>query len=549
MLISKHRHQRELTEALTKATRLNEEILGGLPQGVFLLDREGKIRAPLSRSLEALFRRRDLLNLNFDKLLESVFAPKTFALAQEFLAQLRANDAPADLNARNPLQDVPVRITVGENTVENKHLSFSFRRIVTLSDSQQWVVAVSDVTQRFELTRELEELRTYSQAQAACLSTLVRVGAERFAAFLRHGESSMNLINAALKKPARASEAFRSKLDEILQQIVLIKQQAAVLELDAIEALARAFEDAAMDLKKAGSLSGSDFLPLAVRLDELFAQLALMRSMTSSASPSRTVAPAQPPTPVSLSLPAILEQHAPRVTDNGTEIIEAPRLAALTAAAAAAAGAVAQQPDATAAAAYRAAPAGSLESALLSMTEHVAQANDKSVALTCTGLADVPPAYQGVVKNIVIQLIRNAVMHGIESPEERTAAGKPTFGSLTLSFERRSDESFQLSFVDDGRGLDAALLRETAVAKGIISAEAAEKLADRQAIKLIFKKGFSTATESSAEGGRGIGMALVRRYVAESGGRVGLASVLGSQTRFRISLPPAPESANQSQVA
>lgn len=545
MLISKQRHERELSEAITKATRLNEEILGGLPQGVFLLDRDGKIRAPLSRSLEALFRRRDLLTLSFDKLLEAVFAPKTYALAQEFLALLRAADAPADLNARNPLQDVPVRIAIGENTVENKHLSFSFRRIVTLSESQQWVVAVSDVTQRFELTRELEELRAYSQAQAACLSTLVRVGAERFAAFLRHSDSSMNLINAALKKPARASDAFRSKLDEILQQIVLIKQQAAVLELDAIEALARAFEDAVMDLKKTESLSGSDFLPLAVRLDELFAQLALMRSMTSSATAPRSASPAPAPVVAPMSLPAILEQHAPRVTDNGTEIIEAPRLAALTAAAAAAASGVAHAPV------TRAAPAGGLESALLSMTEHVAQANDKSVALTCSGLADVPVHYQGVVKNIAIQLIRNAVMHGIETTEERTASGKPTFGSLTLSFEQRLDDSFQLSFVDDGRGLDAALLREAAVAKGIITADAAQKLPDRQAIKLIFKKGFSTATESNAEGGRGIGMALVRRYVAENGGRVGLASVLGSQTRFRITLPPAPapESASESQVA
>ena len=282
MLISKQRHAREVSESVAKATRLNEEILGGLPHGVFLMDRDGKIRAPLSRSLEALFRRRDLLTLSFDKLLESVVAPKDVRVAQEFLTQLRAHDAPADLNARNPLQEVPVRITVGENTVENKHLSFSFRRIVTLSDSQLWVVAVSDVTQRFELHRELEELRTYSKAQAACLSTLVRVGAERFAAFLRHSESSMNLINAALKKPARASEAFRSKLDETLQQIVLIKQQAALLELDPIEVRARAFEESAMELKKSESLSGSDFLPLAVRLDELFAQIALMRSMTSS---------------------------------------------------------------------------------------------------------------------------------------------------------------------------------------------------------------------------------------------------------------------------
>jgi signal transduction histidine kinase len=303
-----------------------------------------------------------------------------------------------------------------------------------------------------------------------------------------------------------------------------------------------------MDLKKAASLSGSDFLPLAVRLDELFAHLALMRSMTSSTVSPRAAASSSSSASAAMSLPAILEQHAPRMTDNGTEIIEAPRLAALTAAAAAAVGGIAQ-PAATAAAASRAAPAGSLESALLSMTEHVAQANDKSVALTCTGLSDVPAVYQGVVKNIVIQLIRNAVMHGIETPEERAAAGKPTFGSLTLSFEHRADESFQLSFIDDGRGLDAALLRATAIAKGIITAEAAEKLPDRQAIKLIFKKGFSTVCDSSAEAGRGIGMALVRRYVAENGGRVGLASVLGSQTRFRITLPPTPAASSQSQVA
>ncbi len=533
-----------MAQALAKATRLNEEILGGLPQAVFLLDRENKIRAPLSRSLETLFRRRDLLNLNFEKLLESVLLPKTHALALEFLAQLRSNDAPADLNARNPLQDVAVRIVSGESAIENKQLSFWFRRIVSLNDSQQLVVAVSDVSQRFELTRELEELRSYSKAQAACLGTLVRVGAERFSAFLRQSDASMNAINAALKKPARASTAFRSKLDEILQQIVLIKQQAAVLELDAIEALAQVFEEAASDLKNAETLSGSDFLPLAVRLDELFAHLALMRSMTSTAAPARTL----PPAAADPSAPRVTDNgteiiQSPRMTDNGTEIIQSPRLAALAAAAAVAAGLPVP------ASAVRMAPAGSLESALMSMTEHVAQANDKSVALTCSGLADVPASYQGVVKNIAIQLIRNAVMHGIETPDERAAAGKPHFGSLKLTFERRPDQSFQLSFIDDGRGLDAALLREVAIAKGIITPEAAEKLPDRQAIKLIFKKGFSTVTESTSEAGRGMGMALVRRYVAENGGRVGLASVPGSQTRFRITLPAVAEATGQSQVA
>jgi two-component system chemotaxis sensor kinase CheA len=96
--------------------------------------------------------------------------------------------------------------------------------------------------------------------------------------------------------------------------------------------------------------------------------------------------------------------------------------------------------------------------------------------------------------------------------------------------------------------LDAQQLRDTAVAKGMISAEDAAKLADRQAIKLIFRKGFSTVAEPTSELGRGMGMALVRRHVSEAGGKVGLATVLGSQTRFRISLPPLEAAATDSEA-
>ena len=214
------------------------------------------------------------------------------------------------------------------------------------------------------------------------------------------------------------------------------------------------------------------------------------------------------------------------MTDNGTEILEPRKLAALLA-----------QAKQTQPGAARNAPAGGLESALHAMTEHVAQAHAKSVALICTGLENVPAVFQGVVKNVAIQLIRNAVVHGIETPEERAAAGKPAAGQLTLKFEACADQTFHVSFDDDGRGLNAQLLRRTAVARGMLAPEAAEKLTHRQAIKLIFKKGFTTVEEPSAEGGRGMGMALVRRYIAEAGGRVGLASEQGRHTRFRVALP------------
>ncbi|MBS0612774.1 MAG: hypothetical protein JSS24_06355, partial [Proteobacteria bacterium] len=296
MLISRQRHERDKAEAIAKASRVNEEILGGLPQAIFLLDRDLRIRAPISRLTEGLFRRRDLLNTPFEKLLENILPPKSQAPAQEFLARLRSADAPADLNGVSPLQEVAVRIAGGDGAVENKHLSFTFRRIITLTDGQSWVVTATDVSQKVETARELEELRAYSKAQAACLASLVRVGAERFAGFLRRSDAAVSMINAVLKKPARTSHAFRLKLDEILHEISQIKQQAGVLELETVERLAQVFQDAAADLTRKESLSGSDFLPLAVRLDELFAQLALMRSMTS-VTPAHRVAPARPAAP------------------------------------------------------------------------------------------------------------------------------------------------------------------------------------------------------------------------------------------------------------
>ncbi|MBS0614691.1 MAG: hypothetical protein JSS24_16100, partial [Proteobacteria bacterium] len=172
-----------------------------------------------------------------------------------------------------------------------------------------------------------------------------------------------------------------------------------------------------------------------------------------------------------------------------------------------------------------------------------------AVTLSCEGLSEVPTAYQGVVKNIAIQLIRNAVMHGIEPAPERIVAGKPAAGQMWLRFQALPGQGYQLTFEDDGRGLDAALLRDTALAKGLITTEAAEQISDRQAIKLIFRKGFSTVAQPTAEAGRGMGMALVRRYVTEAGGRVALASKPGVQTRFRVILPPVPQAASHTQVA
>jgi two-component system chemotaxis sensor kinase CheA len=148
---------------------------------------------------------------------------------------------------------------------------------------------------------------------------------------------------------------------------------------------------------------------------------------------------------------------------------------------------------------------------------------------------------------VAIQLIRNAVMHGVETSAKRQGAGKPAHGTLHLEFKSLPDQSFELHFQDDGCGLDPDKVRATAVAKGLITEDAAARLRDRQAIKLIFKSGYTTLNSAPGEAAHGTGMSLVRRYVHEAGGKIALATLLGHETRFKVTLPAL--AADAAQVA
>ena len=131
-------------------------------------------------------------------------------------------------------------------------------------------------------------------------------------------------------------------------------------------------------------------------------------------------------------------------------------------------------------------------------------------------------------------LIRNAVDHGIESPEERVAAGKTEDGMLRVSAEQRSGR-IVITVADDGRGIDRVRVRAKAVERGIVAADAA--LSDEEVDNLIFAPGFSTAEKVSNISGRGVGMDVVRRNVQALGGRIGVSSRFGSGASFTLSLP------------
>jgi len=136
----------------------------------------------------------------------------------------------------------------------------------------------------------------------------------------------------------------------------------------------------------------------------------------------------------------------------------------------------------------------------------------------------------------LVHLVRNAVDHGIEMPEEREAAGKPRTGRVVLSAEQEGDHIL-LIISDDGKGMDANVLRAKAVEKGMLEKDAADRLSDLECYNLIFAPGFSTKTEISDVSGRGVGMDVVKTKISQLNGTVNVFSTKGQGSRVVIKVP------------
>ena len=141
-----------------------------------------------------------------------------------------------------------------------------------------------------------------------------------------------------------------------------------------------------------------------------------------------------------------------------------------------------------------------------------------------------------LIRDPLTHMIRNAADHGLETPDQRRAAGKPETGRITLS-ARHEGGAILIEMADDGRGLPAARIRAKALDVGLITPAQAATMSDAEARQLIFLPGFSTAAAVTAVSGRGVGMDVVRTNIEAIGGAIELTSVEGQGTRFTIRIP------------
>ncbi|MBL8269984.1 ATP-binding protein [Steroidobacter sp.] len=509
------RNLRKEEASSNRQRKETQDILRTVNEGLFLLDKDLKLGSERSMALNNIFRREDFLDLTFDKLLKDIVPEKTLRTAMDYVALLWGERVNEKLvKTINPLNEVEVHFDNPAGGFDTHFLEFDFNRVKSEGTLSHLLVTVNDVTKRVMLSRELLDSQEKAQAQLDLLLRILHVEPDSLTSFLTDADVSLKMVNSILKEPAREESAFRAKIDGIYRQVHAVKGEAAALGLKTVEQRAHAFEESLNDLKGRQSLSGSDFLPLVVKLDDLFNHLAQVREMLSRLVDLHHAIATKRNAGTEVGAEKVDQWLAGQDQTQITRALNAPADLGETT------GAVA-----------------GLERTLEDLAARVASSQSKQVNLRCNGLEAVPETYRRAVKDITIQLVRNAVVHGIEEPSERAKANKAETGALAVEFSPRGTDGYELIVQDDGRGLQLDRIKEVAVERGLITPAQAAMLDPRQTMALIFRPGFSTADRVTTDAGRGAGMDLVRILVAELGGRVGLASAGGKFSKFKIWLP------------
>jgi len=171
------------------------------------------------------------------------------------------------------------------------------------------------------------------------------------------------------------------------------------------------------------------------------------------------------------------------------------------------------------------------------MVRQLSRQLGKEVDITVSGGdIEMDKRILGYLKDPLVHIIRNSIDHGIEAPKDRTAAGKPVRGTISLSVVQ-VDRIVEIRITDDGRGIDSAKVKATAMKQGIISEEEAKTMSDRDAWRLIFKSSLSTSSIITEISGRGIGLAIVEEKLQQIGGNVDVESQPGAGTTFIFRVP------------
>jgi len=462
------------------------ELLEASPIPMLLIDATYRIVASYSREFEALFHAASLRDEDFLRVLRRLVPEPKVSATRDFLADLFDFKGAAGVAARNPLKRVDAMVAGPAGGSVLRVLSFGFKRIERGDSVERAVIWVDDVTDRLAAEQSRGAADALKARQFEVLAEVVHIERERLDTFVARTLKNLSAIDDLLRAGDKPSpdetQAFRKRIEDVLARVDAIAGEAERVNFRRFRRRSAAYRAKVMELAERDSFGGEDFLTLVMEQSAFRAEVDDL-----------------------LKIHELLDR--PPSEDADGRMLEG------------------------------ASPEGESEDPLHDavvaevedLARRLAAASGKEVIVDAEGFdtRSLGERRRKIVKDVLSELTRNALAHGIESPDVRQLVGKPRAGLIRIrQTSGGAPDVFAFAFRDDGGGLDAPSLRERALEHGLLEPPSAATLEDSEVAALIFAPELTAGMD-----------AVKRKIVDECGGSISVDSEDGVFCEFSFVVP------------
>ena len=464
------------TAELTFEKQQTDGILRNVQEGIFLFDQDLRIGSAHSAFLRNIFEREELNGMRLTDLLQPVLSERDIQAANDWLPMLFGSSVnPVLLAEINPLAEVRAEFFADDGRVREKYLRFIFTPISLREGEKSILTVVRDVTEEVLLQKRLDQEAVRHRQSMEKLFQVIHVDPAMMTEFIRDTESELDGINTLLRDKTTPPAEI---MPHMFQAVHGIKGNALLLGMNELARKVHELEDQVKPFLEA-DCTWKELLSLTLGLGMIQTELEEINELIGK-----------------------IMSFQQSSSDKGLS------------------------------------DRGLLERTLSRLVERETQRIGKNAVLRFDGFDShaIPDHHRKLVKDSLVQLMRNSLAHGIEAPDERQRSGKPAEATITLSMTLQPGY-LRFSCRDDGRGLDLAAIRAKAASMPGMSDEVLADLKAGDLAMMIFDTGFSTAAVTDMAAGRGAGLALVKDRVEQAKGKVFLRTKPGVYCEIGFQLP------------
>ena len=471
-LAAQRRMLQQQNTELIAAKRNTDNIFENVEQGIFLIGQDLIIKPQYSRSLSQMLSQDDLKGRNLLELLKSGLDEKLKQSIEDYL-HLLFNE---DIDEKDLVELNPLweMPFKPQNAQDTKYLSFKFKRIYIDDELAELIVTVSDHTQRVTLKSQLQKVEAQSQRNLE-LVKILDMEPSLVREFLEQTDQDLKKAGQLIKEKDRSPET----VEYIYRIIHSIKGNASLLGMKLIADKTHRIEEIVLSLDIQPTALDDRTEELQKMFKELFQILNELHQLIDKM------------------------KHFQKYFDrkSGYE-------------------------------------GNILIKAFSNLLENLGREYGRSFRFDYKefDISLIPEGKLLLIKDIMIQLFRNAAIHSYQSPEERKKLGKPAEITMSLA-TKKENGNLKIVFEDDGRGLQYEKIKQKAIETKKITPEEIEKMDKTRIGELIFHSGITTAGKADLTAGRGVGMNVIKSKLEEAQGKIEIESEEGKFCRFKITLP------------